>query len=164
MKGFLFDENLPQRIRFTPSQPVVHVETLGASLEDAAVWEFARQGELVIVTKDADFSDRILLSQPPPWLVHLRIGNLRRADFHAFLARIWPPPKSRKASEPTARRPRNPRWSPGRLQTDAHSPDKSSSGKRSVPVGYALDRGLQCRPVIFTQRDNPRQSRQAARF
>ena len=36
------------------------------------------------------FSDRILVSQPPPWVVHLRIGNLRRADFHAFLARVWP--------------------------------------------------------------------------
>ena len=90
MKGFLFDENLPRRIRFTPSQPVTHAETLGASPADAAVWECARQGELAIVTKDADFSDRILLAQPPPWVVHLRIGNLRRADFHAFLARIWP--------------------------------------------------------------------------
>ena len=90
MKGFLFDENLPRHIRFTPSQPVTHVETLGVSPEDAAVWEYARLGELVIVTKDADFSDRILLSQPPPWVVHLRIGNMRRADFHAFLARIWP--------------------------------------------------------------------------
>ncbi len=90
MKGFLFDENLPRRIRFTPSHPVVHVEMLGPSPDDAAVWECARQRELVIVTKDADFSDRILLAQPPPWVVHLRIGNLRRADFHAFLARIWP--------------------------------------------------------------------------
>ena len=90
MKGFLFDENLPRHIRFTPSLPVAHVETLGASPEDATVWQFARKGELVIVTKDADFSDRILLAQPPPWVVHLRIGNLRRADFHAFLARIWP--------------------------------------------------------------------------
>ena len=90
MKGFLFDENLPRRIRFTPSLPVTHTGTLGSSPEDAAVWEYARQGELVIVTKDADFSDRILLSQPPPWVVHLRIGNLQRADFHAFLARIWP--------------------------------------------------------------------------
>ncbi len=90
MNGFLFDENLPRRMRFTPSRPVKHVEALGTSPEDATIWEYARQGGLVIVTKDADFSDRILLTQPPPWVVHLRIGNLRRADFHAFLARIWP--------------------------------------------------------------------------
>ena len=52
--------------------------------------EFARARFLAIVTKDTDFSDRILLSQPPPWVVHLRIGNLRRTDFHAFLTRVWP--------------------------------------------------------------------------
>ena len=69
---------------------MTHVETLGASVEDASVWEHAQKHELVIVTKDADFSDRILISQPPPWVVHLRIGNLRRTDFHAFLARVWP--------------------------------------------------------------------------
>lgn len=45
---------------------------------------------LAIVSKDTDFSDRILLSQPPPVVVHLRIVNLRRAGFHAFLARVWP--------------------------------------------------------------------------
>ena len=90
MKGFLFDENLPRRNRFTPSLPLIHVEALGASPQDGAVWEFARSGFLAIVSKDTDFSDRILVSQPPPWVVHLRIGNLRRADFHEFLARVWP--------------------------------------------------------------------------
>lgn len=86
MKGFLFDENLPRRIRFTPSLPVTHVEALGASPQDAAVWEYAKAEFLAIVSKDTDFSDRILVSQPPPWVVHLRIGNLRRADFRASLA------------------------------------------------------------------------------
>lgn len=27
---------------------------------------------------------------PPPWIVHLRLGNLRVAEFRAFLARTWP--------------------------------------------------------------------------
>jgi predicted nuclease of predicted toxin-antitoxin system len=90
VNGFLFDENLPKRIRFTPSAPVFHVEPIGASPSDAAVWTHAQTQALVIVSKDPDFSDRILVSQPPPWVVHLRIGNLRRADFHAFLAQVWP--------------------------------------------------------------------------
>ncbi len=89
MKGFLFDENLPRRLAFTPSLPVTHVESLGNSPDDAAVWCHALAGELVIVSKDADFSNHILLAKPPPWVVHLRIGNLRRRDFHAFLARVW---------------------------------------------------------------------------
>ena len=90
MKGFLFDENLPSRLSFTPGHPVVAVSALGASPTDTQVWEFARQQELVIVTKDADFSERIIIQTPPPWVVHLRFGNLRRREFHALLARLWP--------------------------------------------------------------------------
>ena len=54
------------------------------------MWEYARSNSLVIVSKDADFSDRILVTDSPPWVVHLRIGNMRRNDFHTFLARVWP--------------------------------------------------------------------------
>jgi predicted nuclease of predicted toxin-antitoxin system len=31
-----------------------------------------------------------MISTPPPWIVHLRFGNLRRKDFHALLAKMWP--------------------------------------------------------------------------
>ena len=62
---------------------------MGESLSDSFLWEFARKNELVIVTKDTDFSNRSMLAEPPPWVVHLRIGNMRKKDFHLFLARIW---------------------------------------------------------------------------
>jgi len=54
------------------------------------LWNYAAAREWVIVSKDADFSHRILLTSPPPWVVHLRIGNMKRRDFHAFLVRVWP--------------------------------------------------------------------------
>jgi len=90
MKGFLFDENLPSRLRFSPKLPIISVPKIGKQPSDSEIWEFARQRELVIVSKDADFSDRIITQSPPPWVVHLRFGNLRRNDFHALLARVWP--------------------------------------------------------------------------
>ena len=90
MKGFYFDQNLPTRIQFTPSLPVFSPSDLGPSPTDTQVWDFARRGELVIVSKDADFSERIILHTPPPWIVHIRFGNLRRREFHAVLARAWP--------------------------------------------------------------------------
>lgn len=90
MKGFLFDENLPHRLTFQPSGPIVHATTLGASPTDRQLWEHARANALVLVTKDADFSGWIIVDTPPPWVVHLRFGNLRRRDFHAFLAHTWP--------------------------------------------------------------------------
>lgn len=90
MKGFLFDENLPSRIQFAPSLPLISRSALPTSPTDTQLWEVARQRELVIVSKDADFSERIILHTPPPWVVHIRFGNLRRREFHALLARVWP--------------------------------------------------------------------------
>ena len=90
MKGFLFDENLPCKLAITPGLPVQFTSALGPSVSDTAVWQHASANELVIVSKDTDFSNRIMLSSPPPWVVHLRIGNLRRREFHSFLASVWP--------------------------------------------------------------------------
>ena len=87
--GFLLDENLPTRLTFAPSLPVSHALDFGTNPTDSELWNHARMRQLVIVTKDADFSDRILVSNPPPWIVHLRFGNMRRADFHRFLASVW---------------------------------------------------------------------------
>ena len=90
MNGFLLDENLPCRLRFQPSLSVRHSSDLGEHPSDADLWDHAKANKLVIVTKDADFSDRILISEPPPWVVHLRFGNIRREEFHTFLREIWP--------------------------------------------------------------------------
>jgi predicted nuclease of predicted toxin-antitoxin system len=90
VKGFLFDENVPIPLRFVPSLPVIHATSLGSSPSDRELWTYATQNALVIVSKDTDFSDRIMEATPPPWVVHLRFGNLRRAAFEALLASAWP--------------------------------------------------------------------------
>jgi len=90
MKGFLFDENLPAHLRFAPRFPIIPAVKVGSHPSDTQIWEFARKHQLAIVTKDTDFSDRIITRLPPPWVVHLRFGNLRRKDFHILLARVWP--------------------------------------------------------------------------
>jgi predicted nuclease of predicted toxin-antitoxin system len=90
LNGFILDENIPSRITFTPRLPVIHVRDIGESLSDSQLWEYAESNGYVIVTKDADFSNRIMFRSPPPWVVHLRIGNMRKQEFHAFLQRVWP--------------------------------------------------------------------------
>ena len=89
MNGFLFDENLPIKIQFMPSLPITHASTLGESPSDTKIWQYAKENKLVIVTKDVDFSDRLMLDLAPPKVVHLRIGNMRKRDFHLFLAKVW---------------------------------------------------------------------------
>ena len=44
----------------------------------------------MILTKDADFGHRILSSEPPPWIVHVRLGNLRLRPFMQRLISVWP--------------------------------------------------------------------------
>ncbi len=90
MKGFVFDENVPNRLTFVPKLPLAHSSSFGASPSDSDIWQQARANEWVIVSKDTDFSNRIMVSQPPPWVVHLRFGNLRKREFHAYLSRVWP--------------------------------------------------------------------------
>ena len=88
MNGFLLDENLPSKIQFVPSLPIIHVSALGESLSDREIWQYAKEKNLVIVTKDVDFSDRLMLDSNPPKVVHLRFGNMRKREFYQFLAHI----------------------------------------------------------------------------
>jgi predicted nuclease of predicted toxin-antitoxin system len=90
MKGFLLDEHLPSKIQFSPSFPTIHVSALGASLTDTQIWQYAKHNDLTIITKDADFSNRLMMDLSPPKVVHLRFGNMRKRVFHVFLARVWP--------------------------------------------------------------------------
>lgn len=55
-------------------------------MPDAAIWQYAKEHDLIIVSKDADFSDWIMLSDPPPKVIHLRIGNMRLRDLFVFFA------------------------------------------------------------------------------
>jgi len=90
VRGYLLDENLPERLILPSSHPVHHARDLGASLTDSGLWAVARQERLVIVSKDADFAERIIISSPPPWVIHLRIGNMRLTEFRAFILKVWP--------------------------------------------------------------------------
>jgi len=90
MKGFFLDENLPAGLRLPTPFPTIHVTAISASPSDTLVWDHARGHRLVIVTKDADFSHRIISSEPPPWVVHVRLGNLRLGPFVEHLASVWP--------------------------------------------------------------------------
>ncbi len=58
-----------------------------------ATWAIAQvtptSGTMPAVSKDADFSNRIMLSRPPPWIVRLRFGNMRKSAFHACVKNAW---------------------------------------------------------------------------
>ena len=90
MAPYLIDANLPRHLAAWNGQVCVFVADIDPSLPDADIWAYAAAHGLVIVSKDADFADRVILSSTGPSVIHLRIGNMKFRDLDAFLARIWP--------------------------------------------------------------------------
>lgn len=90
MAKYLIDANLPYYFNLWNSPNYLHQLDLRPDADDSEIWEFAKQNNLIIVTKDADFSDRIMFATPPPRVIHIRVGNMKFVDFHYFMTKIWP--------------------------------------------------------------------------
>lgn len=54
------------------------------------MWTYAKERGLTIVSKDTDFSDRVLVSEPPPRVIHVKLGNMRLRELHRALVEVWP--------------------------------------------------------------------------
>lgn len=80
----LLDENLSPKLpaliaaQFPGSLHIRDCGLKGAT--DEVIWEFARNNNFTIVSKDSDFYQRSLFYGSPPKLVWLRIGNCTRDD------------------------------------------------------------------------------------
>ncbi len=63
MARYLIDANLPRRFSLWSGGDCELVHDLGADWSDTRIWNHAAAHALTIVSKDADFSDRVLLSR-----------------------------------------------------------------------------------------------------
>ncbi len=89
MKRFIIDANLPRCIPAWQTEKFWFVVDIDDEWSDTEIWNYARKNDCTIVTKDADFSHRIIVAHPPPKVIHLRIGNLRLREFSLFIERNW---------------------------------------------------------------------------
>ena len=54
----------------------IHVKTIGLSrATDTELWDYARDNDYFIVSKDIDFSKRSVVHGHPPKVIWLRLGN-----------------------------------------------------------------------------------------
>jgi len=86
---YLIDVNLPTMFSLWNSPQFVHVRDIDDEWDDSRIWDHARENNLTIITKDADFSNRILFAEPPPSVIHLRFGNLRFREFFQVMSAQW---------------------------------------------------------------------------
>ena len=89
MVEFLVDANLPKYFRFWSSNKYLHVSDLGTDLLDSQIWTYARENHLTIISKDADFSSRIINTDPPPKVIHIKIGNMKIGELYSFINDRW---------------------------------------------------------------------------
>jgi predicted nuclease of predicted toxin-antitoxin system len=89
MKLLLFDQNLSPRLvdRLADIYPnSVHVFALGlGDAMDIDIWQFARDNDYMIVTKDADFSEFGIIKGFPPKIIWIRRGNCSTQDIENIL-------------------------------------------------------------------------------
>lgn len=75
----LFDHNLSFKlVKLLASMypDASHVALLGLqAATDVVVWEYARQGDYCLVSKDSDFNDHLASKGFPPKVIWIRLGN-----------------------------------------------------------------------------------------
>jgi predicted nuclease of predicted toxin-antitoxin system len=87
----LFDENLSHKLvrlladLFPDS---AHVRDVGLkAADDPVVWEYAKDNDLMIVSKDSDMHQRSFVFGYPPKVVWVRLGNCSTSDVEQLLRR-----------------------------------------------------------------------------
>lgn len=87
----LFDENLSPKLArhladLFPAS--VHVRDVGLkAADDPVVWEYAKDGDLMIISKDSDMHQRSFVFGHPPKVVWVRLGNCSTADVKSLFRR-----------------------------------------------------------------------------
>lgn len=87
----LFDENLSPKLpnRLGDLFPnSLHVRDVGMkATSDPIVWDYAKDNDLMIVSKDADMHDLSLIFGNPPKVIWLRLGNCSTLQVEKVLGR-----------------------------------------------------------------------------
>ena len=89
MLKYLIDINLPYYFALWNSSEFIHQKDLDNKWTDEEIWIYAKNNNLTIITKDVDFSNKIMLSYPPPKVIHIRFGNLKMKPFFLTINRLW---------------------------------------------------------------------------
>jgi predicted nuclease of predicted toxin-antitoxin system len=87
----LFDENLSPKLptRLNDLFPnSLHVRDVGMkATNDPVVWNYAKDNNLMIVSKDSDMHDLSLVFGNPPKVIWLRLGNCSTIQVENLLRR-----------------------------------------------------------------------------
>jgi len=89
MAKYLIDVNLPYYFSLWKGDDFIHQRDINDEWDDEQIWNYARKNNLTIITKDSDFSNKILMHTPPPKVIHIRFGNLKMKPFFKTITKCW---------------------------------------------------------------------------
>lgn len=85
MGKYLIDVNLPYYFKLWNTSEYNHQIDINPTAKDKEIWLYAKEKQLTIITKDSDFSNRILFLSPPPKVIHIKLGNMNMKSFHGII-------------------------------------------------------------------------------
>lgn len=89
MAEYLIDVNLPYYFKLWNTSEYIHQTDINPLAKDKEIWEYAKENNLTIITKDSDLSNRILFKDPPPKVIHIKVGNVSMNVFHRLINSSW---------------------------------------------------------------------------
>lgn len=89
VKKYLIDANLPYYFSMWNSEKYIHQFDLDPKAKDEDIWNYAKSNELTIITKDSDFTNRLMLFGAPPKVIHIKLGNMKLKDLYNYLNENW---------------------------------------------------------------------------
>jgi predicted nuclease of predicted toxin-antitoxin system len=87
----LFDGNLSHKLVWLLADlfpDSIHVQDVGLeTADDSVVWDYAKDNDLMIVSKDSDMHQRSFVFGHPPKIIWVRLGNCSTAGIETLLRR-----------------------------------------------------------------------------
>ena len=90
MVKYIVDANLPYYLALWHSPEYVHVFDIGDTMSDEEIWHYAHINNLIIITKDVDFSLKVFTLGVPPKVIHIKFGNMKIKAFFNVMNLLWP--------------------------------------------------------------------------
>ncbi|HEU4497355.1 MAG TPA: DUF5615 family PIN-like protein [Flavobacterium sp.] len=87
--SYLVDVNLPKYFSFFNEGSYIFVSDINLTMPDSEIWNYALQNDLVILTKDADFYNRFLISENAPKVIYFQLGNFSLKQLFLYFEANW---------------------------------------------------------------------------
>lgn len=87
--SYIIDANLPYHVPVWKTEDFVFVLKINPAWDDDEIWNYAKENNMIIVTKDKDFIVKQAVHNVPPKVIHVKFGNLRLKDFIMRIGTVW---------------------------------------------------------------------------